>query len=299
MKNSIMSVSVVALLAVTGAAQAQWTGATLTDGNAVFAVPAGGTGTLPTSATAGGSTPTADFRTNGTTSNDNLFTNWWWVRVAGDTREFAISSGTGSSAPSRTLTGTNQVDYTGINLPPATAVNHANLRYSLRFIVTDLDGAGGAAAQVTSVLTVTNIGNTAVQGFTAFNYVDYFLNNQDANDIVPVGNAGVSGSDRYVIVNDTAAPGLAMAHIGLGASAYGVGSFTIVGAQFGDTGVDNFADANNGTVAGDLTGVMQWNIGEIRAGASVSVTGIVVIPTPGAAAFLGLGGLMASRRRRA
>jgi MYXO-CTERM domain-containing protein len=291
----------VAGLAMTSAAMAQWTGVTINDGTAFFRVATAGTGTtLPASSTGSATGFQADFRLGSATSTDQLYTNWWWYRTANDTREHGIASPAGSAAVSRTLL-PGQVTYS--NIQPQTTGGNSGLRFALNYRVVDLDGAGNGAAIVYSTLTVTNTGTTDILGLNLFNYVDYFLNGQDANDIVPLTNTGTTaGGDRWVTVNDTLAPGLGMSHIGIGASSFGVGSFGAVGGQMTDINTDNFNNFNNGatpTAGQDLTGVFQWNFGTIIAGGSASATSVVVIPTPAAAALMGLGGLVATRRRRA
>jgi hypothetical protein len=285
-------------------AMAQWNGGRIVDNTAVFQSQAGntstsnpGTGALPTSITgSASSTGTSDFRLGGLSSTDHTFGNWWWFRSGADAREFAVAAPSGTPVPVRSHFG-NGMQWTGIAPQGA----GSPLRFDLAFYVTDLDGAGTAAAVVRTILTVRNIGTDDVANVNLFNYVDYFLGGQDAGDFVAAGNAySLPGYARVIEVQDTTnAAGLTMRHIGYGATGYGVGSFSAVGGQMGDSGIDDFADFNNATTPGDQSGVMQWNFGTIPAGGSVTAVADLVIPTPGAAALLGLGGLIAARRRRA
>lgn len=295
MKVSQVAVVAMAGMAISSTALAQWTGASITDGDVRLQIQSGstGAGTMPTSNTAGGSGVTADFRTTGAAGTDNAFTDWWWFRSGTDTREFAISSPTGSATPTKTLTGTNQVDWTGIQ-PITTGVN-ADLRFDLQFRVQDLDGAGGSAGQTVAVLTARNVGTSTITAVTVQHYFDYFISGQDANDICD--GIVVGSGYRAMFMRDTVT-GLQMTHIGIGATGMGVGSFSLVGSQVGDTTVDNFADVNGATTAGDQSGIMQFDLGDIAPGSSASATAIIVIPAPGTAALLGIGGLVAGRRRR-
>lgn len=292
---------VLGLLALAGAAtvaNAQWTNATLTDGNAYFRVT---NGTMPTSTTASASGFTADFRLGGSSSTDHSFSHWWWVRGGTDTREFALALPTAQQAGVvRTATGTNEVNWSNLN--PVTSGQLANIRFSLTYKVIDLDGPGSLQGQVVSVLRATNIGATTATGVSVFNYVDYFFTGEDSGDVVPTGDAGIDGSgNRFIKVSDPSDTGGfgSMYHQGVGASGYGVGAFSAVGGQMGDTSIDNFNDFNTATAAADQSGVMQWNFGDLAPGASAEAVSIVTIPTPGALALVGMGGLIAARRRRA
>lgn len=300
MRKSVYVLSVCAGLAITSPAWAQWTGASITDGDVRFQVPSGstGAGTLPSSTTASGTSISADFRTTGAAGTDHVFTNWWWYRANGDTRERALSVPTAQQAAVvKTLTGTNQVDYT--NIQPEATGNNAGLRFSMTWSVLDTDGAGGNQGRVLSTLTVINTAATAATAVNLFSYVDYFFAGQDANDFVAAGGAGFDGTGRFINVQDSVISTFGtMQHYGAGATAFGVGPFSAVGGQLGDTSVDDFTNFNNAITPADISGVLQWSFGDIPAGGSASATMTLAIPAPGALALLGLGGLVAGRRRR-
>jgi hypothetical protein len=287
--------AILAVAGLAGVASAQWTAPARSDGDASY------TNSMPTSQTTSAASATADFRTAGLTSSDHLFSNWWWTRAGGDTREFALASPTGSAAVTRTDFGTNAVQYSGIQ-PYLTGANAA-LRFTLTITTLDLDGPGGNRGSVTSTLSVTNTGSAAIGGVNLFNYVDYFFTGEDGSDRIDALDAGVGVNARFGRVTDVAdTQGFpALWHLGVGATGYGFGAFSAVGGQVGDTGIDNFADFNNATAAtgGDISGVMQWNFGDVGAGETRSATAILaVVPTPGTLALLGLGGLVAGRRNR-
>lgn len=296
--NSRVSMVAASLVALAGAsvANAQWTTQTINDGNARFSL-----NSMPTLNTSGGSTPTADLRPNNTiltTAGDNLFTAWWWVRDGSDTRERCIAVAAGQQAAVVKTSTANSVTYSNIQIATTGAIS--NIRFAMTFAVLDLDGAGTAACRVAMTLTATNIGTSTVTGMTFQNYIDPFLGGADAGDQCLAGNHGVAGGNRFMTYTDAGFPGSNLTHVGIAANAYTGGSFSLVGSQMGDATVDNFTDNNGALVAGDQSSVMQWNFGDLAAGASVSATAFaVMVPTPGAAALLGLGGLMASRRRRA
>ncbi len=286
---------IMALVAAAGVANAQWTTQIITSGNVIA------TNSLPASNTLGAASVTADFRLGGTGSTDHLFTNWWWARAGADTREHTLSVATAQQAAVVKTFTADSVTWSNIQMPAA-AAGLQNIRFTLTQRVVDLDGAGTLQGQFISILSATNIGTTTVSALTLFNNMDYFFTGEDPGDQVLAGDAGIDGSgNRFIKVSDTSDTGGfgTMYHHGIGASAYGAGSFSVIAGQMGDTGIDNFADTNNALVAGDQTGIMQWNFGDLAPGASREAVSILTIPTPGALALAGLGGLLAARRRRA
>jgi hypothetical protein len=286
---------IIALVATAGAASAQWTTQTITSGNVIA------TNNLPSSNTTSPSSATADFRLGGTGSTDHLFTNWWWARAGSDTREHTLSVATAQQAAVMKSFTADSVTWSNIQMPAA-AAGLQNIRFTLTQRVVDLDGAGTLQGQFISILTATNIGTTTVSALTLFNNMDYFFTGEDAGDQVLAGDAGIDGSgNRFIKVSDTGDTGGfgTMYHQGVGATAYGAGAFGVISGQMSDTGIDNFADTNNALVAGDQTGIMQWSFGDLAPGASREAVSILTIPTPGALALAGLGGLLAARRRRA
>lgn len=290
----------IAGMAITSVASAQWTSATITSASGDVVSRVTNSATLPTLTTSGASSFTADFRTTGAAGTDHSFTNWWWYRANGDTRERAISAATAQQASIVRTLGTDSVMYTNIQ-PEATGIN-ANLRFELSFSVVDLDGPGGNRGRMSTTLSVVNTGTTVATNVNLYHYFDYFFTGEDAGDLCATGNSGVNGSTRYVIItdpSDTTSPSFnQMMHEGIGANAYTVGSFTTVGGQMGDTNIDNFSDLNAATTAGDQSGVMQWSFGDIPAGGRMSAEArISIVPAPASLAVLGMGALIPRRRR--
>jgi hypothetical protein len=284
-----------ALVAAAGVANAQWTTQVITSGNVIA------TNSLPTSNTTSPLSATADFRLGGTGSTDHLFTNWWWARAGADTREHTLSVATAQQAAVVKTFTADSVTWSNIQMPAA-AAGLQNIRFTLTQRVVDLDGAGMLQGQFISILTATNVGTTTVSALTLFNNMDYFFTGEDGGDQVLAGDAGIDGSgNRFIKVSDTSDTGGfgTMYHQGVGATGYGAGAYTVIAGQMSDTNIDNFADTNNALVAGDQTGIMQWNFGDLAPGASREAVSILTIPTPGALALVGLGGLLAARRRRA
>jgi hypothetical protein len=283
-------------LCCTSAALAQNSGIQLVDGPAIYDVTSGGnTGTIPTTAEPGGTSATiqGNFRvTGGTGGTDNVYANWWWYRVNGtSTRELGIRQTSGTAV--KTTSGTNSVNY---------AITSGGLLFDVSFTLTSMSAT---SANIYSTVRVTNTTAAAVD-ISLFNMMDIFLAGQDANDRVL--SAGTFGGDRAINFDDSVLSSFKAQHRGFGASGYGVGTFGVISAQVTDTGIDNFNDVNGFVAPDDLSSVMQFNLGSIAAGATgfagaafaVDVQGndVTAIPAPGAFALLGLGGLMAARRRR-
>ncbi len=303
--KSIIALVGLATMAITGAASAQWTSLVISDGDTFSRVPAGTGTTLNASTTSSAASVNADFRTTGATGTDHAFTNWWWYRANGDTRERAVAAPTSTQAAVVRTNTASSVEYSNIQSELAGTIN-ANLRFTLTFSVLDLDGPGGNSGRMITSLTVLNSGSTVATNVNLYHYFDYFFTGEDAGDQVLAGNAGVSGSTRYIGVTDaTDATNPSfnnLLHEGFGANAYTAGSFTVVGGQMGDTGIDNFTDLNSALTPGDQSGLFQWAFGDIAPGASATaraqVTINTIIPAPGSLALLGMGGLIVGRRRR-
>jgi len=226
-------------------------------------------------------------------SSDYLFQNWWWYRGANDTREYALQN--------QTL---------GIQL----SANSAFLRYEepsvnggardLRFEFTyTLNQISATQAAVTINWSVTNIGTAPVSGINFFSYSDSDIGTSTSDDNgVYTAGGGANFFQNFNSVTDTANFFSVGADLRLN-SAYEQGNgFGTTRLGLANTTVTNLANAP-ASFTGDWAGALQWSNLSLEAGATIG--GRVtkgynyVVPTPGAAALLGLGGLMAARRRRA
>jgi hypothetical protein len=277
-------------------ALAQNTGAQLTSGSSVYDVTStGAAGTIPTTTEPGGTSSQVqgNFRvTGGTSGIDNVYANWWWYRVNGSsTRELGIRQSSGTAV--RTLTGTNSVTYN---------ITTGGFQFDVNFTLTNLSAT--ASNILTSVRVNNNTGADA--DVSLFNMLDLFLGGQDANDRVTF--AGLSGGDRAINFDDSVLSSYRAQFRGFGASGYGVGTFSTISSQVTDTGIDNFNDVTGSVGPDDLSAVMQFNVGVVPAGGSVTVysalavdvqgNAVEAVPAPASLALLGLGGLVAARRRR-
>jgi hypothetical protein len=288
-RKLLMTAVITGLVISENSLSAQNTAIRLTDGNAVYDVGTGttpGTALIPTTTELSASSSSANFSPSGgpgAIGQDQLFGNWWWYRVNGtNTRELSVRQSSGTAV--RTTLGTNSVNY-------AITATTPGLLFNLSFTLTDQDGAGTNAANVTSSLSVTN--NTgATVDMALFNYADYFLFGQDANDRLRTATSpgvGIVG-DRELLISDSAVAAAAatLAHKGFGASGYGVGTFSGIGGQLSDTGIDNFNDLNSSApvepaAGSDIGGVFQWNTGPILNGATFTATSAIAVHLSGTA----------------
>ena len=286
--------TVVGVLALAGAAHAQTASFSLVDGNFRY------NERSLTSTTS--SIGTADFGldTGSTTSvgTDYLFQNWWWMRV-------------GSAASETALLGSEQTNFAqlspnsaflsysrpGVTGAPGVTVN---LTYTLNQISTD-------QAAVTINWNITNNSQESTN-VSFFNYTDYDVTPSASNDLY---SHGVFPGAQQIRADDTTGgvPNGAFATLSADLrvpNAWQVGPFSGTGsprASLTDAAATALNNAINGTNPGDLAGAFQW---DLVLGAGQSVGGRVTkgynydpIPAPGAFALLGLGGLVAARRRRA
>lgn len=292
-------------LALSASAMAQNTGATITDGDAQFQYTSSGTGTLPTSSTSGGNV-TMNYRITAAPVLNNTFSGNWYYRVAGDTRERH-----NFSATSRTLTGTNKVEWGFPVLQGAGGAAIGGLSATMGWEIFD---TGDDSAALASWMCVTNngVGPVSIDLFNAYD-IDLGGNNANAFGGDAYAALDTSGGNRQWNITDTGAtnggaPWSAF-FLGLGAHGAGVGGFSAINGQMTDTSVDNFIPDLNagGLAAADNAAVMQWRL-TLDPGASycamswlaIAKNGATpVIPAPGSAALLAVGGLLAARRRRA
>jgi uncharacterized protein (TIGR03382 family) len=242
-------------------------GGTINQGSSTFTI-----ADYPTVGTGNGNT--SNFRVNDPAGVDHAFQTNWWFRTAGASRETLLNSATSSS-------------YTG-NVGQASFLLAANVPATL---VTFVEQTGVGRGRLTQTLVVTNNTSEAIT-LDLFNYTDLDVNNAAGGNNVSILNPTlmqVSRGDWTV------------QYSGIGATAYQNTAFSTLRGLLTNASVNNLDNTPGvGSVIApqDFTGAFQWSI-TIDPGFSRSVTSsISVIPTPGAAALLGLGALAAGRRRR-
>lgn len=276
MKYSALIVTAVAGL--TAAAAVAQPGGTVSQGNMFFQI-----GSAPVSplATSG---PGTTLRANdpvapGVNNPNHNFEAWWWYRVAGETRESAFNSGQGTGETS---------SFSG-NAGSMTQF-YSGFRADMQW---EVFATGPGSGYMQTTLTITNTGNSVLD-ISLFNYADIDLNNTAGNDQASL----LANND--IFLTDATGPYVAT-YSGVGSDGYAAQPFAALRTRLTNNVVDNLGNTGLPFGAGDFTGGFQWDV-SIDPGFSRSVVAtisLVLIPTPGAAALLAVGGLMATRRRRA
>ena len=290
MRKSLLAVVAVAGLA--SAANAQLSSFVLNDGNFRYSE-SSITGASVRTGTGGGS---ANFGlasgAGSTVTGDYLFQNWWWYRSAGDAREFALSN---QSSGIQISPNTVAVIY---DEPIGGASTAPGLRFSLTYTLNQISATQAA------VTINWNIENRTqeTQAVSFFSYSDSDIGSSasdDAGSYVAGGGLNYHRNDNST--TDAASFFTVAADLRLNDAWQAGNGFST--ARFGltDADVDNLANTISPFV-GDWAGALQWDL-SIPAGESlggrVTKGYNYVVPAPGAAALLGLGGLIAGRRRRA
>jgi hypothetical protein len=183
--------------------------------------------------------------------------------------------------------------------------SRSRLDASISYTLTD--GPSPGQALMMAVATFKNRAATT-ETYDFFNLVDSQILGIGAgsNDAVA---ASVSGSANIITFSDTVASSLySLNFVAIDPSRWEVNTSTNINTktfsgasatptQYLGTG-GSTAGVLNGS--GDLFGAFSWRV-TLAPGASVSLTsyvGVNMVPTPGALALLGVGGLVAGRRRR-
>ena len=209
------------------------TGFTLTDGGAVFRQ-----SDSPTSGTGGGVSST-DFRlSGGATGTDQLFQNWWWYRVACESRQTAFYNATGTQIPAANRAVTSWV------FPQFTA----DLEYHLQ-------ATSPTNASMVEVLTVRNT-TAAPLTLNLFNYTDFDLNGSFFGD-----SATLISPDLMRVTGDYPSPTVSADFQGYGANVgYKVGPFTASRLGLADPSVTNANNTGLPLTNDDFSGFWEWQL---------------------------------------
>ena len=252
------------LLAAAFSASAMAQGGVITDGNARFE--------FNNSLTPG----SADFQPDGGT--DHLFQNWWWFRVDG--------------APSETRMTWFPTSQSYVGNVASLGASEALFDWRLRVQLTD--GGAPGEALIGQAMTLTNTSNGPLR-VSLFNYADFDVSGTFS------GDSAILAAANLIRITDGITGDFAEFQ-GVGASAWAVQSFAGLRTLLDDGAITNFSNTGLPFGPGDWTGAFQWRL-SIPVGGSVTVFEFLsvnmAVPAPGAALLLGLGGLVATRRRRA
>lgn len=170
---------------------------------------------------------------------DHGFEHWWYYRVAGDSREFAIRN-IGGVSSSVTSSGDHiDRDYADLD-------TRGLLKAS---VDTDIYSAGSASGVVISRMTMMNTSNSAIT-VDAFGYTDVDVAGTSGNDVC-FGTA-----DRHYVTDPS---GVQIDIRGIGATGSDVLAYPAIRGLLSDSQLDNLSNALP-PFTGDYTGAFQWTV---------------------------------------
>ncbi len=219
----------------------------------------------------------ADFDAGG---GGNIYQNWWWFRVAGDTAETAF--------PWAGTTGPDSESYVGDTATLGWEASLTGWTARLRVVVDEV--VAGSAATVVEEMLIQNTGDEPLT-IAVFNYLDADVlgSANDSAELLEPGRMQISDGDEYV------------QFLGVGADAYQVTSYSDLRTALRDSEVTDLDDTGLPFGPGDFTGAFQWNL-VIEPQAQITIVeGLSIntdaVPEPAALSLLALGGLVLIRRR--
>jgi hypothetical protein len=291
-------------LALTTAAQAQVNSFVLNDG--LFRYAAGTTNGGASARTGIGANASANFgligtntaATSSSVADDYLFQNWFWYRSAGDTREFALSNMT-----SHFQAGSNTIFTRYVEPIGGSGTANGTLTFDLTYTLNQITATSAA---VTINWSITN--NT--QSSQTVNFFSYADSDMSFTSFSDDNGSYLSGSGVNTYRNDNSTTDTArfftMSSDLRTNDLWNIGPFSSTTTSprtfLTNTALNNFTNSDSAAGPADNAAGMQWQ--DLMIGAGATVGGRItlgynyVIPTPGAAALLGLGALAAGRRRR-
>lgn len=215
---------------------------------------------------------------------NQLFQQWFWYRLAGDTQESAINSLPlmGSQATDTNVFVDPRVDT--VSLLYGTTVFEAEITFQLRG-----GAAGSGQATIAEQIRLTNRGSTPLS-LSFFQYSDFDVNGTAGGDTVEItgGNTAWQSDGAFGMSETVVTPM---------PSHYQAGAWPSILNGLNDGAITNLNDTA-GPLTGDMSWAFQWDF-DLGAGDSVVISKVKgITPAPGALALLGLGGVIAGRRRR-
>jgi hypothetical protein len=151
---------------------------------------------------------------------------------------------------------------------------------------------GSGQSDLAETIRITNVGQTATN-VSFFQYVDFDLGGTVGGDIGRIVNGRIAQQ-----VDTTGNFSVSETVVTPAPTAFEVGNFPSIVALFGNGAIDNLANVA-GPIFGDVTWGFQWDF-VLAPGQefTISKDKLIGIPAPSALALIGLGGLVATRRRR-
>jgi hypothetical protein len=151
--------------------------------------------------------------------------------------------------------------------------------------------AGTGNSDLAETLVIRNLGSTT-QTVSFFQYVDFDLGGTSSGDVVRIDDGRVAVQSEvnggFFLTETVVAPA---------PFAFQAGLFPTIAGSLNDNAITNL-DNSTGPFVGDATWAFQWNF-TLAPNTQFTISkDKLIVPTPGALALLGLGGLVATRRRR-
>lgn len=267
--------SAVALVLLAGsAAWAQPSvGGQIQDGFAVFSI-APGSNTGPT-----GNGAQTNFSVNGLGGPNQLSQAWWWFRVDGPntTREEALFQNDANTVVSQPAANQLRITY-----------NYGSFFAIMQWTVSGFSNGFGA---LTQTLTIQSMDPVNTLAFNLFNFNDVDVFGTAGNDsATQTGAATVQFADGAFPVVRASYEGANLLRVDIGPNVQNLLTNNVV---------DNLAGGVVNGGPADLEIASQFRFDLSPMGVQTVSTTLTIIPTPGAMALAGLGGLLAIRRRRA
>jgi hypothetical protein len=223
---------------------------------------------------------------------NQLFNQRFFYRVGGEADESPVDM--------LPVTGVQATDTNGFDDPriDTLAVRHAHpsgLEFRTSFTLRGGSIGSGTADLLESINISNPANNPGPLSVSFFQYVDFDLGGTAGGDfgqinLGPTISASQSDGATFFVNETVVAPN---------PNGWQVGSFPSIVSLFGNGAIDNLNNFSGPIGPTDVTWAFQWNI-TLAPGQSflISKDKLIFVPTPGAAALLGLGGLLAARRRR-
>ncbi len=219
---------------------------------------------------------------------DQVFNQRFFYRTALMTDEAAVDS---LPALGPVATDTNpfsdvRADTLAYQFNDAVASLEFEISYKLRG---GLPGSGNS--DLAETIIIRNVGSVA-QTVSFFQYVDFDLGNTIGGDVAWIQGGRVAYQNEIgggIYMTETV--------VAPAPTAFEVGIYPNTLNRFGNGVVDNLNN-NAGPAIGDATWAFQWDF-VVEANSQFTISkDKLIVPTPGALALLGLGGLVVGRRRR-
>lgn len=209
----------------------------------------------------------ANFIPNG--GPDHVSEQWWWFRLAGDTRETPFNAGMGGFSQS----------YNG-NMAVLTFNQPGVFSSEMRYTMLNVAVLEPGTASVLTQMRIANVSGAALT-MSVFNY-------HDMDVFGPAGDSAVLQLPSMRIDD-----GGVLTHYGIyrgeGASAFRAGASGASEMGLFDGNLDNFVNEGLPFAAGNFSGGFQWNL-NIPAGEIVTVNAsfaIAAVPEPSSILLIG------------